>query len=402
MKKSIKVKVYFVVFLAVMVVLQVPLALALEFNGIIGDIKEFGGKIYVSTKSSDSATNGDVFQVTLENNQPKIVSSLRAKGFSQWDSFSQMAFLGQFGYALTEYNGSCGVVFNTNLEYQGGLDFQLGIYGKSITSGRGKIFIGYGVSPNFYIKMYNPLASGELTTKMVIYPEDSPEKLFFQDGKSYLFSVMGEKGIGIWELQDDYLWKMSVRKNFFSKDEYITYTKSVDVIAEGQYVFALASDRFGWNGVLAIIDLPAYNYDQNWFQFAKQVGALDISGGPLFLKKSGNRICVGTTEGVLLVDTSNPTSPRLVRKINCVYQDAEFFEGNLFLAKGKHLEFIFWNDPLPGDVSGDGKIDIGDAILALQVASGQSVVVKKENSLTGQVGLPDAINALQKVAGGLK
>ena len=285
------------------------------------------------------------------------------------------------------------------MAYQGELNCQVGANGWSVASGQGKIFLGWGISPNFYIQIYVPLANGELDARMVVYPDGKPEKLHFQDEKSYLFSVMGEAGIGIWSLENQELWKMGARNVFFSKDEYTTYTKAVDVVADGRYVYALASDRFGWTGVLAIIDLPAYNYNSNWFQFANQVGALDISGCPLFVKKSDNRVCVGTTEEVLLIDVSDLNSPRLVRKIPCVSQDAEFFEGNLFLAKGNSLEFIFWDEALPGDISADGKVGIEDAVLALKVLSGQAPSVKKENSLTGKVGLPDVIHALQKAAG---
>ena len=92
------------------VVFQASLAFALEFGGTIGDVEVFQGKVYVSTKLSDNATDGDVFLVALENDQPKVVSSLRTKGYPKWDSFSKLAFLGQFGYTLTEYYNSCGAV----------------------------------------------------------------------------------------------------------------------------------------------------------------------------------------------------------------------------------------------------------------------------------------------------
>ena len=58
---------------------------------------------------------------------------------------------------------------------------------------------------------------------------------------------------------------------------------------------------------------------------------------------------------------------------------------------------------LPGDVNHDGVIDLVDAVLALQVLTGQTpaepVYADADINNDGRLGMAEAIYAMQKVAG---
>lgn len=67
------------------------------------------------------------------------------------------------------------------------------------------------------------------------------------------------------------------------------------------------------------------------------------------------------------------------------------------------VDFSSGDFPLPGDVDGNGRIELKDAVMALQIAAGMSTHVKPsaEASLAGngKIGLVEAICAMQKAAG---
>jgi hypothetical protein len=91
-------------------------------------------------------------------------------------------------------------------------------------------------------------------------------------------------------------------------------------------------------------------------------------------------------------------------KIECVktgYQTASLT--NMVVPPG---EITTINIPLsvsagPGDLNGDTKVDLADAILALKVVSGNTSTIHKEADVNadGKIGLVDVIYILQKIAG---
>ena len=57
--------------------------------------------------------------------------------------------------------------------------------------------------------------------------------------------------------------------------------------------------------------------------------------------------------------------------------------------------------PLMGDISGNGEVNLEDAILALQVVSGlkPSITLIGDVNTDNRIGLPEAIYILQEVSG---
>jgi hypothetical protein len=58
----------------------------------------------------------------------------------------------------------------------------------------------------------------------------------------------------------------------------------------------------------------------------------------------------------------------------------------------------------PGDVNGDGNVNLADAILAIQVlarmdTTGKNIIATADVNSDGKIGLAEAIYILQKVAG---
>ncbi|MFZ2188585.1 MAG: hypothetical protein WAV73_03445 [Candidatus Moraniibacteriota bacterium] len=378
-------------------------------NKIQDIVVDGNGMIYVTTDYSDNAWDGDVFKLQLAGSQLQKVSSLRGNGFRNWDAFNKMAILNGKGYALSTYSESCGIVADLNamtIAVPIGMECQLKNSAIIIADDvniniGGGMFSGGKTVP--YVRSYVPLSNGELNYQSAVTPEGIPEKVFFQPEKKYLFMAMGNAGMGVWDTTDPRaLWKLGQpRDTFYAADGYDYFKKAIDMVAENQYVYALAGDDYGWRGVLAIISLTEPNYDSYWFRFANQVGGLDINDEPLFLKKSGNRIYVATKEsGILVVDVSDATKPKLVETIPIIAQDIEIVGDKLIVASGNLLQVIrLAGEKVVGDISGDGKVDLADAILALQVTSGKSVTVKVENGINGKIGLAEAVHALQKTAG---
>jgi hypothetical protein len=367
------------------------------------------GIIYATTDYSSNAWDGDVFKLQLSGNQLQKISSLRGNGFRNRDAFSEMSILNGRGYVLSTYSESCGIVADLStmtIAVPIGMECQIKD-SKIITTDGVDIYIGGGMLSGGktvpYVRSYVPLSNGELNYQSAVTPEGIPEKVFFQPEKKYLFLAMGNAGIGAWDTTDPRaLWKLGQpRDTFYTADGYDYFKRAIDMVSENQYVYALAGDDQCWRGVLAIISLTEPSYDEYWFRFANQVGGLDIDDGPLFLKKSGNRIFIATkTSSILVVDVSDAMKPKLIETISIMATDFEVIEDKLIVASDNLLQVVqLAGEKIVGDINDDGKVDLADAILALQVTSGKSVTVKVENGVNGKIGLTEAVYALQKTVG---
>lgn len=375
-------------------------------NKVQDIVLDGSGLIYATTTNADPAWNGDFFKLQFIGDQLQKVSSLRGNGYQAWDAFTRISVLNGYGYVLSSYYNSPGAVVNLNTMAAlfNGIDWQLK-NAKSITNDGAGIYIGGGsesVPP--YLRTYVPLpSSGELSFSGSLALDAITERAFSQKDKKYLFLAMGVAGIGIWNtinLGSPYKLGQS-RKEFYSANGNTFFSKAIDIVAEGQYVYALAGDAPGWRGVLAIISLTDPSYVPTWFSLAKQAGALDIDNGLLFMKKNGNRIYIATKTNILVVDVSVVTAPRLIEKISLIATAMEVVGDKLLVADGYHVRVVKLIDPVVGDVNADNKVDLADAILSLQVVAGKNVSVDVNGDVNGdkKIGLVEAVHALQKTAG---
>ena len=119
------------------------------------------------------------------------------------------------------------------------------------------------------------------------------------------------------------------------------------------------------------------------------------------LSAFGNRIFIATkTSSILVVDVSDAMKPKLIETISIMATDFEVIEDKLIVASDNLLQVVqLAGEKIVGDINDDGKVDLADAILALQVTSGKSVTVKVENGVNGKIGLTEAVYALQKTVG---
>lgn len=376
-------------------------------NKISDIVVDESGMIYATTGASDSAWNGDIFKLRVSSEKIETISSLRGNGFKLWEAFNQMTTLSGHGYVLSDYYDSCGVVVSLEkmlISVPSGMECQLKNSKKSITTdGANNVFIGGGDGVSApYVYSYSPLgSSGELTIKDSVTPGGVPEKMFFQKETNRLFLAMFDGGgIEVYDTTNpNALWRLGYpRKNFYPKVGYNFFGTAIDVIAEGQCVYALAGDQK--KGTLAIILLPKEN-GSDWFSSANQVGEVDIPDKPIFIKKSGNKIFVATMKNIVIVDVATITSPKIVATLDIVATDLEISEGKLLVATGSFLKIIrLLEKRVVGDVNGDGKVDLNDAITSLQVIAGKNIAVDVNGSIDGKkIGLAEAVYALQKIAG---
>jgi hypothetical protein len=160
------------------------------------------------------------------------------------------------------------------------------------------------------------------------------------------------------------------------------------LVPSGNYYFKTATPSFFWNPVtdpntyylLRIYEprgrIPLYT--SGWSQ---SVSATVPAG---ILKEGGTYYwTVMTTPAI--------GAPSYV----IAYTDTE---GN---TSGRTLFRFTLQPPLKGDLSGNGEVGLEDALLALQILSGQSpaVVSTGDVNADNQVGLPEAIYILQGVSG---
>jgi hypothetical protein len=377
------------------------------FGNKVQDIAVDGsGMIYATIANSSGLWNGDFFKLQFIGDQLQKISSLRGNGYQAWDAFTKISILNGYGYVLSDYYNSPSAVVNLSAMTAlfNGIDWDLNDP-KSISNDGAGLYIGGGsenVPP--YLRSYLPLpSSGELSFMGSRSLEAIPERAFSQMDKKYLFLAMSDAGIAIWDTTNPgEPYKLGQpRKEFYSASGYITFSKAIDMVAEGQYVYALAGDAPGWRGVLAIISLTDPSYVSTWFSLAKQASAMDLEYGLLFMKKSGNRIYIATKTNILIVDVSVVTAPRLVEKIAIIANAIEVVGDKLLVADGYHVKVVKLIDPIAGDVNADNEVDLSDAILSLQVTAGKNVTVDVAGDVNGdkKIGLPEAIHALQKTAG---
>ena len=67
------------------------------------------------------------------------------------------------------------------------------------------------------------------------------------------------------------------------------------------------------------------------------------------------------------------------------------------------IDFRLSDFPIPGDVDGNGRVDLADAVVALRIVAGVNVTPSPPPTASlagnGKIGLAEAIYALQKAAG---